>query len=818
MRRQRQEVTYVSAIKISRFLGVAPRNASELLPDTAAQVARNCKLYSGDLIPYPAPVIVGNADRAGIIKTLYGLRDPTTDQLKWLTWTADVSIVTPAVDEFGEQRFYYTGDGVPKVSTYDQAVQGAGPYPVGYYDLGLPLPTVKPTTTAAAFTSAATVSFARAAGNTVTLVTSTSHNLKSGTLITVSGFSFRTGTYSRSGTLITVTITGHGLSSGADVLLKFTSGAATSNSYTITVTGADTFTCNDTVSGTTSGGVGWDIGDLNITTEVTVVDATTINYFSPGPQVATTASTTGKIDLGGQVQARNYLYTWFSGWEEESIGSEPSDALFIKEGQIVTVGTLPTIPPAGNNFIRGIRLYRTLSGVTDADYFRLATLWFPNTITNVSRVDNTSTVVFAYPHQLFKGDRFKISGCSDASFNITGGIVTDVVDLYTISYAQTAANAGSALASGTLYYDVSENPPTTPARYWGDGGIFTFTDDFDYRSLSDLLLSNDYDAPPGGLQGLTIFQNSILVGFVDNILYFTEPGVFHAWPEKYKRVFDSPIVGLAQIAGSLLVLTKDHPYIVSGSDPAVLSHIRLSTRYPCLNARSIAETNFGVVYATHDGLAIYAPSVGSQLLTRVIHSSDTWNQALDPSTLVGTAYKGTYFAAHSTGSVVFEPGNNQQSPGTFVDSAFSFSATWYDPETNFLYVVSGSAGDIYQWDAPSQQALPMQWKSKTLVAKDFTNLGAARVVADYTGQPESSTWQGAANLWVLETQIWGAGSVLIFKLYANKTLVASIPRSNSNVFRLPTGYKTDTFEVEVESAIRVRAIHLGDTPAALRTV
>jgi hypothetical protein len=34
-----QEVT---AIKITKFLGVAPKNASELLPDTAAQVARNC--------------------------------------------------------------------------------------------------------------------------------------------------------------------------------------------------------------------------------------------------------------------------------------------------------------------------------------------------------------------------------------------------------------------------------------------------------------------------------------------------------------------------------------------------------------------------------------------------------------------------------------------------------------------------------------------------------------------------------------------------------------------------------------------------------
>lgn len=808
----------MSAIKITKFLGTAPKNASELLPDTAAQIAQNCKLYSGDLIPYPTPVVVGNASRTGVIRTLYALRNPATDELVWLTWAGEVDIVTPAVDEFDEQRFYYTGDGIPKVSTYSKAVQGVGPYPVSSYDLGLPLPTVKPTTTAAAFTPVTTTSFARSAGNNVTLVTSSPHNLKSGTLITVSGFSFRTGTYSRSGTLITVTITGHGLSSGAELLLKFTSGTATSNNYTITVTGADTFTCSDTASGATSGDVSWDIGDLNTTAEVTVINPTTLRYFSVGPEIATTSSTAGKVDLGGQIQARTYLYTWYSGWEEESIGSEPADALFIKEGQIVTVGTLPTIPPTGNNFIRGIRLYRTLSGTTDAEYFRIATLWFPNTITTVARSDNVSTVTFAYPHQLSKDDRFKISGCSVASFDITGGIVTQVVDLYTISYAQTAANVTSQAASGTLYYDVSENPPTTPARYWGDGGIFTFTDDFDYRSLSSILPSSDYDAPPGGLRGLTLFQNSILAGFVDNTLYMTEPGVFHAWPEKYKRVFDSRIVGLAQVAGSLLILTEDYPYIMSGTNPAIMTHSRLSARYPCLNSRSIVETSFGVVYATHDGLAIYAPTAGAQLLTRVVHSSDTWNAALDPDTIVAAAYKDTYVASHSAASFVYEPGNDQRTPGTFVNNTFLFSAAWYDPQTNNLYAVSGTNGDIYQWDSLAQPNGLMHWKSKTFTTKDFTNLGAARVVADYTGLPGSSFWETAFLTWETMTELWDAKDPIVFRLYANKTLVFTTIRVNSGVFRLPAGYKTDTFEVEVESLVRVRAIHLADTPTSLRTV
>jgi len=65
----------MAAVKIVKFLGEAPKIASELLPDAAAQVAFNVKLYSGDLIPYRLPYLAGHVDRVGTIKTLYALRD-----------------------------------------------------------------------------------------------------------------------------------------------------------------------------------------------------------------------------------------------------------------------------------------------------------------------------------------------------------------------------------------------------------------------------------------------------------------------------------------------------------------------------------------------------------------------------------------------------------------------------------------------------------------------------------------------------------------------------------------------------------------------
>ena len=808
----------MAAVKITNFLGKAPKISPELLPNTAAQIARNCKLYSGDLIPFVEPVVFANSGRTGTIRTLYALKDPVTKDYVWLSWANVIDIATPSASDDEEQRFYYTGDGKPKVSTYDLATSGTVPYPNGYYDLGLPLPTQKLTTSAASFTTKTSSSFARDAGNIVTLVTSAAHGLKSGTSVTVSGFSFRTGTYSQSGTTVTVTLTGHGLASGATVVLDFTSGTAVDGTFAATVTDANTFTVVASASATTTGDVRLDIRSLNATNvSCTVINSTTITYFSPGPQITTTSNSDGKLDIGGLTQARSYVYTWFTPWDEESIASKPSDDLFIKEGQVVTVTNIPTAKPTGDNFVRGVRLYRTLPAASGTDYFLLSTLWFPTRVVSGSRTANVSRVRTEFPHNFGVDDRFKISGASTSSFNITDGIVTDIINDYTFEYAQVAADqAQIALTTGDVYHDVSEDPPTSAAVYWGDAGNFDFVDDFDSRALTIILESDNYEQPPEDLQGLVAIQNNILAGFSGNVVYFSEPGVFHAWPSEYAITLEHNIVGLASISGFLLVLTDAYPYSVSGSDPATFSQSRIDANYPCLNRRSIVNMGFGIVYATHEGLAVFSPSVGPAIITKLLYNSDTWRTDLDPSTLVATFYNDNYFASHSTGAITYErDGRDQNVGGFFVDHDYTFTATWYDSPTNKLFLVSGTNGDILEWNVPTQPSATMQWKSKTIITKDFINLGAARVIADYTDV--TTIWDTTLDNWEASAELWNTSDEVTFELYANKQLIFTRTLNSDDTFRMPTGYKTDTFEVSVQGNVRIRAIHLGSTPRSLAT-
>jgi hypothetical protein len=869
----------MAAVKIIKFLGEAPKISPELLPDSAAQTAFNVKLYSGDLIPYRSPLLVGNVGRVGEIKSLYALRDPSTDALKFLTWTTDVDIVTASDSSDEEQRFYYTGDGVPKVSNYELATAVGEPYPNNFYELGLQLPDTVLTTSAASFSNKTTASYARDSGNTATITTGTAHGLRTGNIVTISGFSSTDGK-------------------------KFNA-----TNVEITVTGSTTFT-----------------------------------YYNNGDAIGTTSDTSGTVALAGNTQARTYVYTWLTPWGEESIASEPSISLYIKEGQVVTVTDLPTAWPTGDNFIRGVNLYRTLPSTSGTEYFKLKTLWFPIPTARVSRASNVSTVRMARHHNLSIDSRFKLSGCTDSSFDITGGIVVEVIDDYTFTYAQSDTDvADKAETSGTLYHDVSELATST-ARYWGDGS-YSFTDDFDSTLLFDTLFTDDYDPPPEDLQGLTAVQNNILIGFTGNQLCFSEPGVPHAWPAKYRLTFESEIVGVASVGGYILVLTERYPYQVSGNNPATMAFARIDTLYPCLSKRSIVNMGYGVAYATHGGMAVYNPAAGMDILTRLVHDWDTWESTLDPSTIVGKFYNGKYFGSHATNSFIFE--RDDRIGGFFVGVNYRFTAAYFDSITNDFYYIGDNLGNLYKWDDASQPLASLEWKSKVIVTKDYLNLGAARVIADYetpdaeaeaiaaynagvpaynldiwnqynhtsvsvsyartsnvatiitatphrlqtgcrvsiTGfiSPVGATFNNTAaivtvvnsttftypdvggdvgttsdgggaieclkglgdmngpydsvtdlgirieNIGTLNSMVINGDNLtrtqkvvagllpVTFKLWADKTLVFQGTVSSSDIFRLPTGYRSDTFEMAVSGSARVRAIHIGETPFGLRT-
>jgi hypothetical protein len=241
---------------------------------------------------------------------------------------------------------------------------------------------------------------------------------------------------------------------------------------------------------------------------------------------------------------------------------------------------------------------------------------------------------------------------------------------------------------------------------------------------------------------------------------------------------------------------------------------RIDVLYPCLSAPSVVTMGYGIVWSTNDGLAVYSPSSGAALVTKALYNNDTWTVDVNPNTVVAEYYGENYLASHSTGSFVFE--QDAKVGGFFVDTDPVFTASWYDTQTGKLYYVSGTLGDVYEWDDLSQPALTMEWKSKVIVTKDMLNLGAARVIADYSAV--TATWDTDVQLWNAALTNWNLADEITFRLWVNKQLIFTTTVNDVDGFRLPTGYRTDTFEVGVEGNVRVRAIHLAETMLGLREV
>lgn len=784
-------------MKITNFLGRFPKRSAELLADTAAQVANNCKLYSGDIIPYPEPVDTGYRVRSGGVKTLYAMRNPSTGAPVFMSWSNDVNVATPTVILDTDQRIYYTGDGVPKVTNYELATAGAGPYPTGFFRLGLPLPETKVTLAASAVPSVTISTIARSA-NQMTVVTSTAHGLTNNSIVSVAGVTNLSGSYSQSGTTVTCSVTAHGLSNGDSVTCIFTQTTGTgefpaSGTYQITGTTTDSFTVTVGNSDSDTGVVQVLMGGLNANNvPVTVVNSTTITFPSTGFSLTAKSFTGAKVTLSSTPVARTYLYTWVSDWNsEESIGSEPSAEVVVREGQVVTVSAIPRTPPAGNYNIRGVRLYRTVTGLNESEYLRLKTLWFPARITSAVRASNVVTITCAVRHKLAKGNRIKIDDATTAtSFEGEGFVVTELVDDFTFKFAQTAANETvSAEATAKVYYDVSQRDADTAVYMTND----VFTDTFDVRLLFSSYQSDDYAPPPVEMKGLVAINDGMLAGFVGNVVYISEPDKPHAWPSANARTLEHNIVALASVYGSLFVATEKYPYVLTGNTPDNMSVTRLDAVLPCVSARSLVSMNYGAVFATNEGLGVFSPTAGAALVTQTLYESDTWNAELDPTTIVAGYYRDQYFASHSSGSFTYTP--DRETGGQLITLDDTLTASFFDALHNRFYYTNGTAGIVYEWDDTTQPRQTAQWKSKVMVTPDYKNFGAARIMADFT-----------------------AGKSITFRLYADKGLVFSTQVTDNKPFRLPTGYRSDTYEIEVLSDIRVRSIHMAETVFGLREV
>lgn len=125
----------MAGIKLEIFQGLIPRASDRLLPPMAATQAKNTKLLNGEIRGYRALREEADFSAGSVTPVRRAFRvvdnagvNPDT----WLTFDSrDVDVVRSPIVNDGYDRYYWAGDGAPKMNTYARIYAGSPPFLLG---------------------------------------------------------------------------------------------------------------------------------------------------------------------------------------------------------------------------------------------------------------------------------------------------------------------------------------------------------------------------------------------------------------------------------------------------------------------------------------------------------------------------------------------------------------------------------------------------------------------------------------------------------------------------------------------------------------
>ena len=174
-----------------------------------------------------------------------------------------------------------------------------------------------------------------------------------------------------------------------------------------------------------------------------------------------------------------------------------------------------------------------------------------------------------------------------------------------------------------------------------DIGNLSHLDVAKQQELQEALLTLTWVEPPAGLKGLVGLPNGMMAGFVGKVFCLCHPYAPYAWPVEYQQTLEHEIVGLGVFGQTVVILTEGFPYFASGADSASTTAQKIEQPQACINKRTIATAEGGVMYASPDGLCMASPR-GIGVLTTMAFTKEDWLAALGPGAF-GAYTDGSYY-------------------------------------------------------------------------------------------------------------------------------------------------------------------------------
>lgn len=125
----------MAGLKLELFQGLIPRSSNRLLPNMAATEAKNTKLLNGEVRGYRALREEADFSAGSVTPVKTAVRVVDNDGINadaWLTFDSrDVDVVRSPIVNDSYDRYYWAGDGTPKMSTYDRIFAASAEYLLG---------------------------------------------------------------------------------------------------------------------------------------------------------------------------------------------------------------------------------------------------------------------------------------------------------------------------------------------------------------------------------------------------------------------------------------------------------------------------------------------------------------------------------------------------------------------------------------------------------------------------------------------------------------------------------------------------------------
>lgn len=413
-------------------------------------------------------------------------------------------------------------------------------------------------------------------------------------------------------------------------------------------------------------------------------------------------------------------------------------------------------------------------------------------------------------------------------------------------YRSEVTSAGQAVYSYVDQFDVNLDRVTNnPNAVWKTNH-YEYTDSKPNASLGEACPSLYWDVPVDGLKGLVSLQNGLFAAYKDSTVYVSDWNAPHAWPYEHTVTIDYPIVGLGSFGNTIVVCTEAAPVLIVVQDPTNPTTKAIQENCPCVSADSIVNTRNGVIFASQNGLVLIN-STSPTFITEKLLTQDEW-LPLHPESLKGAFLNNTYYGfftnpTDTAAGFIFDLDSYTYSTvyNSIVSSGMVYTTqhakvVYNDIEQSQLYVCypleNGTQYSLCSFASDSRINKSFRWRSKVNVSpQGLFNLSAARVMMTFQSSQKENEhiWEGKLtgsslaarvmdgepiNGWCKTNELELANTT-VFNYYVDGELKYSREVKDSKPFRLPSGFRGETIEVEVKSNAYIHSITLASSMGEL---